>query len=68
MEKFDEETLSSWVKNPDNIEQYNSTYELSVSNPEKFWKNHCEGKPNGDQYFSKEVKNLLEGMLALDPE
>lgn len=62
MEKFDEETLSSWVKNPDNIEQYNSTYELSVSNPEKFWKLRANEILSWDKPFEKALQgNIQDG-------
>lgn len=32
-----------------------------------FWRTHCKSKPNGDDYFSEELKELLTAMFQQDP-
>jgi serine/threonine protein kinase len=38
-----------------------------MNKSEVFWKAHCKTKPNGKEFFSKEFKELVTSMLALDP-
>ena len=43
-------------------------YRLLVNNMhEKFWNSHSKSKPNGAAFFSGEFKNLIDAMLAYDP-
>ena len=32
-----------------------------------FWRTHCKNKPNGENFFSPELKELLTCMLQLEP-
>jgi hypothetical protein len=38
-----------------------------MNKSEVFWKAHCKTKPNGKEFFSKEFKELITSMMALDP-
>jgi len=38
-----------------------------MNKSEVFWKAHSKTKPNGKDFFSKEFKELVTSMLALDP-
>lgn len=38
-----------------------------MNKSEVFWKAHCKSKPNGKEFFSKEFKELITSMMALDP-
>ena len=33
-----------------------------------FWKFHCKGKPNGENFFSNEFKSLIEGLFEYDAD
>ena len=38
-----------------------------MGNADKFWKAHSRTKPGGDNFFSADFRNLMEGMWTLDP-
>ena len=40
---------------------------LAANRADIFWKNHCQNKENGDAFFSEEFKQIIQGMLQLDP-
>ena len=33
-----------------------------------FWNYHCKHKPNGKEFYSREFKDLIDGMLRFDAE
>lgn len=40
---------------------------LAASRADIFWKTHCKTKPGGEAFFSEDFKDLVQGMLQLDP-
>jgi serine/threonine protein kinase len=40
---------------------------LAANRANYFWNVHCKNKPNGNDFFSKEFKEIIQGMLQLDP-
>ena len=42
-------------------------YKALVTRPESFWKAHCKGRPEGENFFSPDFKELVTKMLAKDP-
>lgn len=40
---------------------------VAANRADIFWRTHCKSKPNGENYFSKEFKDLVQSMLQLDP-
>ena len=40
---------------------------MAANRSDVFWKIHSKNKPGGDKFFSNEFKELLQSMLALDP-
>ena len=39
---------------------------LAAGRADIFWKTHCKSKPSKDQFFSEELKELIQAMLQLD--
>ena len=40
---------------------------ICMNNHEKFWQYHSRKKPNGEEFFSEDFKNLINSLLAYDP-
>lgn len=40
---------------------------VAANRADIFWRTHSKSKPNGEAYFSKDFKDLVQSMLQLDP-
>lgn len=40
---------------------------LASNRGDVFWRTHCKNKPEGDNFFSADFKNLIEYMLKVEP-
>jgi serine/threonine protein kinase len=40
---------------------------VAANRSDIFWRTHCKSKPNGEAFFSKDFKDLVQSMLQLDP-